>query len=282
MTLQAAITLAPAGEYVSLKSFGFAGNSGKSKRGVVQGFSTRSRSRLMAKISQIKKHHLPLFVTLTYPDKYPVEWEEFKADLHRFMVAIRKKYPTVGLIWKLEFQKRGAAHYHCMLWGLDEETAREYIPALWFKIAGHGDEKHLKFHRGELGNSPCVEGVRSWRGVKSYASKYLAKLDQRTENTGRFWGVVGSVPFSSLLTYVVDIETALAFRRAVARSQGMLRLMRHGRFGFWLNCMHPDWLKFIEHYETEREKMPVEGHPEFPPSWFLPPFYLENLESEAY
>lgn len=277
MSLETFVTLAPAGEYISLKSRGYAVRSGKHERGEIQGFSVRSRSRLMAKIAQLRKHRLPLFVTLTYPEQYPVEWEEFKADLHRFLVAIRKKYPEVGVIWKLEFQKRGAAHFHLMLWGLDLQTAQEYIPNLWHKIAGHDDTKHLQFHRGELRNEHCVQAVRSWGGVKSYASKYLAKLDERTERAGRFWGVVGEVPFSPLVSLVIDIKTALEFRRAMAKKTGMV----FKRLGFWASRMHPDWITFIEHYEREVERAPVEGHPEFPPSWFLPPFYIENLECEV-
>lgn len=253
-TLTPILVTAPAGDYIALKSTGFAVRGGKHERGQVQGFSFRSRSRLMAKISQLRKHHMPLFVTLTYPDQYPVEWEEFKADLHRFMVALTKKYPKAGLIWKLEFQKRGAAHYHCMVWGVELEVAQDYIPKLWHKIAGHKDENHLLFHQGKLaGSRQCVEAVRSWHGVKSYASKYLAKLDERTERTGRFWGVVGKVPFSPLVSFVIDIKTALEFRRAMAKRTGM----KFKRFGFWSNDMNADWLRFLEYWENEVGKIDI-------------------------
>lgn len=244
--LKTFVSVAPAGDYIALKSAGYSVRGGKHQRGEVAGFSFRSRSRLMAKISQLRKHHLPLFVTLTYPEQYPVEFVEFKYHLHKFIVALCKKHKNAGVIWKLEFQQRGAAHFHMMLWGLDLETAQEYIPSLWHKIAGAGDDNHLLFHQGKLaGSEHCVQAVRSWRGVKSYASKYLAKLDERTENSGRFWGIRGDVPFSPLLTFVIDIKTALAFRRAFAQKSGM----HFVRFGFWSWRYHVDWLRFIDHYE---------------------------------
>lgn len=266
MALTTVFSLALEGDYIALKSKGRAVSGGKHERGEVQGFSYRSRSRLMAKISQLRKHNLPLFVTLTYPDQYPVEWEEFKADLHRFLVAIRKKYPEFGCIWKLEFQSRGAAHFHLMVWGLDLEVAKDYIPRLWFKIAGHQDARHYLFHTGQLKNEHCVQAVRSWRGVKSYASKYLSKLDERTERSGRFWGVVGKVPFSPLWDMVIDIKTALEFRRAFARKSGM----NFKRLGFWGWGAHKDWIRFImlHEWEIQDHNERIKDIPESPPAWW--------------
>jgi len=55
-------------------SLGSVGRSPGSKRGVVVGFSRRSRSRLLQKISLIRRDvGLPMFVTLTYHEDYPGE-----------------------------------------------------------------------------------------------------------------------------------------------------------------------------------------------------------------
>ena len=79
-------------------------------------------------------------------------------------------------IWKLEPQERGAPHYHCLIWGVDEEDLFDFVAYTWYEIAGNNDRNHLKFHLGLLPNSkPCVSKVRSWRGVWAYASKYLGK-----------------------------------------------------------------------------------------------------------
>lgn len=221
--------------------------SPKSERGDVQGFSFRSRSRLLSKIAKLKKHHMPLFVTLTYPSIFPKDFAEFKYHLHKFATYLVRRVPGVGFIWKLEFQHRGAAHFHLLLWGISEHRAKRLIPLLWHKIGGFQDKNHYLFHLGLLNNQHCVQQVRSWRGVKSYASKYLSKLDERTENTGRFWGVRGSVPFSPLLEMKIDIRTALQFRRAWRRKTDM----QFKQFGFWGFGYHADWLRLI--YELENQ-----------------------------
>ena len=241
------VNFSPAGDFIQLGHTGRTVKNPKHERGKVQGFSIRSRSRLMAKISQLRKHQMPLCVTLTYPSIFPEDFQQFKYHLDKFVTYLRRRLPGCGLIWKLEFQHRGAAHFHLLLWGVSLHRARRLIPLLWFKIAGSGDVKHYHFHLGLLKNQHCVQEVRSWHGVKSYASKYFAKLDERTENSGRFWGIRGSVPFSPLLTMRIDINTALAFRRAFRRHSGMT----FKRFGFWAYGYHVDWLKLIDFLEDE-------------------------------
>lgn len=243
---QAIIECTPGAELLCLRSVGSVSVTSKHERGVVSAFSVKSRSRLQKKIATVKRHCIPLFVTLTYPDEFPIEFEQFKRDLHNFFRSFFRRFPDAGFIWKLEFQKRGAAHYHMLLWGVEVETARAVIPSIWFKVAGNGDKRHLLWHEGKLRNtSHCVSVPRSWQGVKSYVSKYMAKVDERTERSGRFWGVRGNVPFSPLLAFRVDVKTALEFRRKVRR----LMNFRPRRFGFWTYGYHPDWLLYIDYLE---------------------------------
>jgi len=144
-----------------------------SQRGDVEGFSVRSRSRLNKKISMVNKDALPCFVTLTYHNDYPDNFETFKYHLHHFFIALQRKFPGVGVIWKLEFQKRGAPHYHLLVWGVAVEKLQEFVPVVWHKIAGNHSTFHLAWHKGELGNGNehCVLPIRSWNGVTSYAAK---------------------------------------------------------------------------------------------------------------
>lgn len=108
----------------------------------------------------------------------------------------------MGAAWKLEPQERGAPHYHLLVWNLDTADLLAWVVENWYEIAGNGDPNHKKFHAGELqGSRPCVEKVRSWNGVISYASKYLGKVFDVAEWgqkwTGRFWGIWNrqNIPF---------------------------------------------------------------------------------------
>lgn len=260
MALQSVFEMSPQGDYIALRARGQRKGGGSlSERGAIQAFSYSSRSRLMRKIAQIKKHHLPLFVTLTYHNDFPTEFTEYKRHLDVFFKRLRRAFPKFGAIWKLEFQKRGAAHYHILLFGVDYARAWDRIPEMWNDIVAPDDMEHLLFHLGELPESvPCVQEIQSWRGVRAYASKYLCKLDTTTDNTGRFWGVRGDVPFSPLLAMKIDIKTALEFRRAFRRKSGMT----FKRFGFWAYGAHVDWLLYMNMLEDYYMSYEV---PESPP-----------------
>lgn len=259
--MQALIEFSPQGEYMSLRSTGYAVRPVTHTRGEIQGFSMRSRSRLMKKISQLKKHHMPHFVTLTYPEVFPETFEEVKYHAHKFFVYLKRKFPKSGVIWKLEFQRRGAWHFHLFVFGVDFDELRDFVPECWDGIVDSGDGNHLLWHEGKLGNEHCVQRVKSWRGVRSYASKYFGKLDERTELSGRFWGVRGLVPFSPLLQFKVDVKVALAYRRAIARKHGM----KFSRFGFWGYGFHPDWITWLDYAIKNYHDNPP---PDTPPSWY--------------
>jgi hypothetical protein len=140
-------------------------------RGKVTEFSYKSRQRLMRKIAMIDERGagLPVFLTLTYPEEWPAGWEDWKKHVHHFNVYMVRKYPGVWGLWKMEFQKRGAPHFHFMLWGLPEIKGTQHVRdgrlcwrvlpgiscesdlqvfnwmnATWYRIVGSEDPKHLQ------------------------------------------------------------------------------------------------------------------------------------------
>jgi hypothetical protein len=184
------------------------------RRGEVKDFSRKSRQRLQRKMATINEDEtggLPDFLTLTYPGEYSQDWKRWKRDLDAFIKAIVRKWPEVWGIWRLEFQKRGAPHFHCLLWdgpgmeGLEvqDNNGRKIIIAdhknahnqevyswmseTWFRIVGSEDTKHLLA-------GTRIEPIQTWNGVRYYTSKYLAKLPEGdfcpVPYTGRFWGVI--------------------------------------------------------------------------------------------
>ena len=125
----------------------------------------------------------------------------FQKHLENFAKRLKREFSDIGFIWKLEPQERGAPHYHLLVWGVQEADLFYFVPSAWYEIAGDGDHNHLLFHMGCLRNQHCVSEVRSWRGVWSYASKYLGKTFEVAGwdciYPGRFWAVVNreNIPF---------------------------------------------------------------------------------------
>lgn len=194
---------------------------GGGKRGKVQEFSPASRRRMLYLVGKIERVKLPIMVTLTYPGDFPASGETWKNHLRRWYQRLKRRLPGAGLIWKLEPQKRGAPHFHLLVWGVDRVPLGEFrawVSRSWYQVVGSGDERHL--HAG----TRC-EQIRDRRGVLAYATKYLGKVISEMDaekngwdQPGRFWGVKGAecIPWASL------VQVAVTYRQAVK----LLRLMR--------------------------------------------------------
>lgn len=195
------------------------------KRGCIKEFSQGSRRRMMRGIGAVDKTKgNPVFVTRTFPDKFPPVMECKRLD-KIFHQRMRRRWPRVGGINRLEPQHRKAAHFHGLYWGVTEEEFYDFykwICDTWYQLAGQGDENHLKFLRGELpGSKPCVTRVESWRGVMSYTSKYVAKkqADFGDEKTGRYWAWFHreNIPFATPVEVAVELCKAMDVIRYARR-----------------------------------------------------------------
>ena len=87
----------------------------------------------------------------------------------------------------MEPQRRGAPHFHLLLWGLRRSAhLLRWVSLTWYEVVGSGDGRHLQA-------GTRVEALRSWKGVMSYAAKYSAKmveeLPEGWEHVGRWWGI---------------------------------------------------------------------------------------------
>ena len=91
------------------------------KRSVVSKFSFKSRRRLLIAYAKINKTKLkkPKMLTLTYPSTYSDNFQVWKKNLDEFVAFnLCRLLPNIFVMWKLEPQKRGAPHYHLLIFGL--------------------------------------------------------------------------------------------------------------------------------------------------------------------
>jgi hypothetical protein len=188
-------------------------------RGKIHEFSAKSRQRLQDLFSSLNRKLLPKrprFITLTYPcywDQDPVTW---KAHLKAFLQSLKRKYGTFALFWRLEFQEREAPHFHILAFTAQFLDYR-WVASTWNRIVAPGDERSL-----QAGTE--VRAIRSWRGIHSYVSKYMAKTGgdaELPEGVGRLWGVwhrhllpIAVPTFTCTFEEFLDIKRAINGKRA--------------------------------------------------------------------
>lgn len=172
---------------VKVSSPGGAANHEPVKRGVVSGFSAAARKRMLELLNKIEFERIT-FVTLTYPDEWDPDGHVYKAHLRRFRARIERKFGKCRVLWRLEFQKRGAPHYHLLF--LDAPWIdKEWLSKAWWGSVGSKDANHLLYGTNIRGVAYKGENGK----IIAYVAKYAAKpLDTETKTdeswTGRYYG----------------------------------------------------------------------------------------------
>jgi len=210
-------------------------------RGECHGFSGKSRLALLQDVNGVNQGLcLPsswAFGTLTYPLGAP-EPRIAKQHLRAFRKRWERRWGKCCGWWKLEPQKRGAPHFHLLLylgWGVNciAEIA-SWAAQAWHEIAGQGDPNHLRWHQGGFTGRPCFEQVNDWAGVSRYAGKYFGKVYETIPDwpwSGRFWGCWrrSSLPIEWQRQY-------LSPSQAVVLSRELRRLKEHQATGKYRMC----------------------------------------------
>jgi hypothetical protein len=167
---------------------------GRGMRDRVRGFSRTSRRNLLRRLASINRSAFKafkgriIFVTLTYPGEYPQDPELCKRHLKALRKRLQRKYKSFAAFWRLGIQKRGAWHFHLLLFvgpsfgPIDE--LRCFISSSWYEVTG-------KVSQGHLRAGTRVEAVKRWKEATSYVERYMAKPEEFPEGlqTGRIWGV---------------------------------------------------------------------------------------------
>jgi hypothetical protein len=171
---------------------------------------------------------------------------------------LERKLGSLSAVWRLEFQKRGAPHYHLLLFvdperlvsnvgqgarGLQREALTRLqclVSWCWHFVAEPSSPQHFA-----AGTN--VQRVRSWKGVNGYAAKYmgkLEKLDPGAAGIGRFWGVWRRdlLPISYEHT-AIEMGDYFRLRRVLRRFSGIR--VRNSREHRGLSC-------FLAHAASNR------------------------------
>jgi hypothetical protein len=116
----------------------------------VRGFSRPSRTNLLRRLASINRRAFRvfkgriIFVTLTYPHECPDEPELCKRHLKAFRKRLQREYKSLAAFWRLSIQKRGAWHFHLLLFvgpsfgPIDE--LRRFISSSSYEVTGKVSE----------------------------------------------------------------------------------------------------------------------------------------------
>ena len=184
--------------------------------GVVRTFSRASKRRLGRAIASvdwadvIELDDRLALVTLTYPGDWrkacpdpQAAYKHLRALAKRFERATGRRFTCV---WKREFQRRGAPHFH-MLMPLPatvlDETVREWFARSWYEVVGSGDERHRLAGTGVdwsegLRMADANRAAAYFTGysagkedAKSYQDEAPEGWGNDNGSVGRWWGMIG-------------------------------------------------------------------------------------------
>lgn len=151
-------------------------------------------------------------MTLTYGANFPMSGRVAKKNLNHALITFKRKFGRFEYVWVLEFQERGAVHFH-LATTLPPPTIleREIFAFTWqeittpyhwpyssvmdyegmvvFKKLLYTDEAVFDQHRHES----AWEKVRKGDSLSHYFAKYTMKIRQKKipswySDVGRFWG----------------------------------------------------------------------------------------------
>lgn len=191
---------------------------GLGRRGRVLTFSQGSRMRLLRRFARLEViegdgyRSKVSFLTLT--TRRHLHPRVIKRFAQRLFKRVSRKYPSLSVVWRLEFQRRGAPHLHCVCFNAP------WIDRLWL-VAAWGELV------GQVNPVVDIRRVKSSRQLISYVSKYVAKVgdsslldigtksagefgrwDSMDEGVGRIWGVwnADSLPYAKLEKVSVPLD----------------------------------------------------------------------------
>jgi hypothetical protein len=203
-------------------------------RDCITNYSMKSRRRFFEALLTMDWNRIPTDtireLTLTYPAIYPDDGLILKAQLNAFAKRLKrfgKDYGQIAFAWKLEFQRRGAPHYHLIVISgspIPLDIFRTWALVAWSDLVkkwiesldSHTDEEKqdaIEKHRQAGIEADKVKKAKA--GLVCYVAWYIGKnqgkakeyqheVPDRYKNVGRWWGFYGKG--TGLLRFHKEIE----------------------------------------------------------------------------
>lgn len=220
---------------------GIRGENWKPKQAVIK-WSNKSRAKMLERFSTLDFSQFVIegsmlaFITLTYP----ADWLGVVptcSDAKRQLQAFRKRFerefgrPFFAL-WKMEFQRRGAPHFHILAPVPNGSEFRIWLSETWTQVVNHPDENERNKHRVAGTGIDKAKGITATNAnrISYYFSKHSSanKGPKEYQNTppaewvengsvGRFWGYWGLDIATS--TIQLERDKALFIARTLRRWQ---------------------------------------------------------------
>jgi len=198
-------------------------------RGVIHGFSKRSRNRMIQRFCQIRGSFRYAMMTLTCSDEFAfgIAYDEafntdkYKAAFEAFRRRFERRFPELSAIWKIELKPRKSGrrighyvpHYHLLVFCPDELEIAD------FNAFCAATEQWAREAWIEIAQTPIVEckPARNKRHAMKYCSEYIAKLDDDDYEIGRRWGQIGEFDTSPSMRFHLTEQEYVHFKRLLAR-----------------------------------------------------------------
>jgi hypothetical protein len=210
-------------------------------RRAIHEFSHESRRRLAKSCAAIPWGTAKFyFVTLTYPGEWSSDGRQVKRHLDNLRRSWTDRYGLPLAVWKMEFQRRGAPHFHLAIAapdGVPMEVVRRWLAGTWFRIVASGDERHLVAGTQlDVMQKPPTAYFSSHGQHGRDKKGYQNEIPDGYEDAGRFWGFWNLAP--EWVEHELDRDEFVQARRmmrAWAKANGYRVRRNGGRMqGMWL------------------------------------------------
>lgn len=176
----------------------------RSDRTQVLKFTPRARQQMLFRL-MTSCVTFESMITLTYGLCYPLNGQIAKLHWKRYIDGFRRLYDE-SYFWFLEFQRRGAIHFHVFTSRLEVTCFdRAQNANLWVRSIGYAPSRHYSVMAARKerdladdcysvhAHPTAWEVIREPQGALRYAAKYAFKQGQKDvpptySNVGRFWG----------------------------------------------------------------------------------------------
>lgn len=211
-------------------------------RTAIKEWSSKSRSSMVARLASLDYSGLlsdpdaiPIMATLTYPG----DWEAVVPNAKtakKHLRAFQKRYERafgeeLAAIWKMEFQRRGAVHFHIFMnMRIQKREFEKWLSSTWNEIVNPPDAEEKRKHLLAGTGVDIATGLKATdaklvaiyfskhnspnRGSKEYQNRPPQRwLDQGS--VGRFWGYwhLSPIIFSTEISHADALFISRTLRR---------------------------------------------------------------------